>query len=32
MFGYKADSTFFIHNPLCDLEGWDLVCFTDNLQ
>ena len=29
MFGYKADSTFFIHNPLCDLEGWDLVCFTD---
>jgi len=30
MFGYKADSTFFIHNPVCDLEGWDLVCFTDS--
>ena len=29
MFGYKADSSFFLHNPSCDLEGWDLICFTD---
>ena len=29
MFGYKADSSFYLHNPECDLDDWDLVCFTD---
>ena len=30
MFGYKADSSFYLHPPKCELNGWDLVCLTDN--
>ncbi len=30
MFGYKDNDDYFLHNPTCNLNGWDLVCFTDN--
>ena len=30
MFGYKDNDDYFLHSPECDLEGWELVCFTDN--
>ena len=30
MFGYADNSDFFLHTPKCRLDGWDLVCFTDN--
>ena len=30
MFGFADNTEYTIHAPECNLDGWDLVCFTDN--
>jgi len=30
MFGVDGNAEFFLHEPLCEMDGWDFICFTDN--
>ena len=30
MFGFADNTDYYLHTPECKMEGWDLVCFTDN--
>ena len=30
MFGIDGNAEFFLHEPLCEMDGWDFICFTDN--
>ena len=30
MFDSGNNTDYYLHTPKCDLDDWDLVCFTDN--